>query len=190
MFLFTLLAACGTSEPPQAPEAAHQEKAHEHGDEDAHAKKEAEEHAGMEMGPNKTASNADWTHYGEAFALDASTDCKEIIADPDASVGKTVRVNGKIENVCQKAGCWMVVADDDGKYLRITMKEHAFGVPTDTKTGDGTRVDVEGELVKKELDAKTLEHLKGEAKGTPEELEKQFAPSYEIIASGVAVKNG
>ena len=40
------------------------------------------------------------------------------------------------------------------------------------------------------FDEKTLEHLKSEAKGSPEELEKQFAPRYEIVATGVSVKAG
>lgn len=97
-------------------------------------------------------------------------------------------MNGRIENVCQKAGCWLVVADDDGNYLRITMKDHAFGVPTDTETGPGTRVDVEGTLIAKQLDARTLAHLESEAKGDEASLEKQFAPKYEIVASSVAVK--
>lgn len=152
---------------------------------DAHGHDEEAEHAGMKT--DATIKDG-WAHYGDAFTKDASVPCKTVTADPDASVDQVVRVEGQIQNVCQKAGCWMVVADDDGKYLRITMKDHAFGVPTDTKTGPETRVDVEGKLIKKELDAKTLAHLKSEAKGTDEELEEQFAPKYEIVAHAVAVK--
>ncbi|MCA9298259.1 MAG: DUF4920 domain-containing protein [Alphaproteobacteria bacterium] len=180
--LFALVACGGT--PEAAPEAD--------GATDAHEKHEAEaEHHEDHDGMKSDAVVTDgWAHYGDAFTLSDSSDCKDLIANPDAKVDQTVRVTGRIDNVCQKAGCWMVIADDEGKYLRVTMKEHAFGVPTDTKTGDGTVADIEGTLIKKELDAKTLEHLKSEAKGSPEELEAQFAPKYEIVATGVSLKQG
>ncbi|MEZ4317283.1 MAG: DUF4920 domain-containing protein [Myxococcota bacterium] len=183
--LFALVACGGTPEsaPEGTPEAGHE----------AEAKMEGEHHEGHHEGHEKAAAATvenGWAHYGDAFATAEAMDCKELIANPDAKLDQTVRVTGRIDNVCQKAGCWMVIADDDGNYLRVTMKEHAFGVPTDTKTGDTTLADIEGTLIKKELDAKTLEHLKSEAKGSPEELEKQFAPKYEIIATGVSVKQG
>lgn len=134
------------------------------------------------------AAAAGWDHYGQPFTVASASDCKELIAAPDASVDKTVRVTGRIENVCQKAGCWMVIADDEGKYLRVTMKNHKFGVPTSTSTGAETLVDVEGTLVAKPLDAATLAHLKSEAKGDEATKDAQFAPKYEIVATGVAVK--
>ena len=163
---FYLLAACSTSTAPEAPVA---EPTHE--------------------APTAQKSAAGWSHYGAEFTLASAADCKTVTQHPEANLDKTLRVEGEIKNVCQKAGCWMVIADDDGEFLRIRMKDHAFGVPTDTKTGPGTRVDVEGTLIKKELDSKTLAHLKSEAKGTPEELEKQFAPKFEIIATGISVKS-
>lgn len=185
MLTLVALFACGT------PETAHEDHADHHAA-DASAKQDHGEEAHGEAGhhgtPAAVASQDGWNHYGEAFSLTSAKPCAEITADPQASVDQVVRVQGHIENVCQKAGCWMVVADDDGKYLRITMKEHAFGVPTDTKTGAGTQVDVEGKLIAKTLDAKTLEHLKSEAKGTPEEVAAQLAPKFEIIATGVAIK--
>lgn len=176
--LIALFIACSTpatdheAAPEHAPAAeAHAEQGHE-----AHATTE------------KAAVTDGWAHYGDAFTVAESADCAGLIGDPAASVDKTVRVNGRIENVCQKAGCWMVVADEDGNYLRITMKDHAFGVPTDTATGPGTRVDVEGTLIAKQLDPETLAHLKSEAKGDEATLAEQFAPKYEIVATGVAVK--
>ena len=179
MLTLVALFACGTPETAAHDDhAAHDDAAH-----DDHA-----EHAAHDAKAPVTASADGWSHYGEAFALASAKPCGEVIADPTASVDQVVRVQGRIENVCQKAGCWMVVADDEGKYLRITMKEHAFGVPTTTKTGPDTLVDVEGTLVAKTLDEKTLEHLKSEAKGTPEEVAAQLAPKFEIIATGVSIR--
>lgn len=188
--MFALLMLACSTEVEVKTEAHDDAVAHDDGvahDEAAEAAAHDEEHAGM-----KTAAtvNGDWAHYGDPFTKESAVPCEQVTKDPEASVDQLVRVEGQIQNVCQKAGCWMVVADDDGNYLRITMKDHAFGVPTDTKTGPETRVDVEGKLIKKTLDEKTLAHLKSEAKGTDEELEKQFAPKYEIVATGVSVKQG
>jgi hypothetical protein len=174
MFLFALL-ACGAEDPAAAPE-----KPVEHA---TRTDAPAEGHAAH-------ASASGWDHYGKPFAKEEAADCTALIADPASSVDQVVRVTGRIENVCQKAGCWMVIADDDGKYLRVTMKDHAFGVPTSTSTGPETMVDVEGTLVAKTLDEKTLAHLKSEAKGTDAEKAAQFAPEYEIVATAVAVRKG
>jgi hypothetical protein len=190
--LFALVACGGTPETTPDGAAAADHDAHEkteaHGEHHGEAGDHDHEHRDGEQAAAIVKDG--WAHYGDAFTVAEADDCKALIADPDAKVDQVVRVTGRIDNVCQKAGCWMVIADDEGKYLRVTMKEHAFGVPTDTSTGEGTLADIEGKLIKKELDAKTLEHLKSEAKGAPEELEKQFAPKYEIVATGVSVKQG
>ncbi len=156
----------------------------EHG-EHAHGEGHAHGH-----GPAKAPVVDGWAHYGAPFSLETAVDCAEVIRNPQASLGKTIRVRGKIENVCQKAGCWMVLADGEGNYLRVAMKDHDNGVPTDTKTGEGTLADVEGTLVEKPLDEKTIAHLKAEAKGDAAALEKQFAPRYELVATGVSIKEG
>lgn len=178
-----VLVACGTP----APEAPAEQAAAGVQDKAAEPAGHEDHHDGMKT---EGVARDGWVHYGAAFASTESKDCGEVLDDAHALENQTVRVTGRIDNVCQKAGCWMVLADADGEYLRVTMKEHAFGVPTDTKTGEGTVADIEGTLIKKELDAKTLEHLKSEAKGSPEELEKQFAPKYELVATGVALKQG
>jgi hypothetical protein len=200
MFLVLPLAlavACGTESAPaeaDADKAAMAEKGDGHDAHGDHAEKGEHhaDHADHDGHDTKTAAAVKdgWAHYGEAFTQAEAKDCASLIADPDAHVDQTVRVTGQIDNVCQKKGCWMVIADADGQYMRVTMKDHAFGVPTDTTTGEGTLADIEGTLIKKELDEKTLEHLKSEAKGSAEELEKQFAPKYEIVATGVALKQG
>jgi hypothetical protein len=179
-FVFALV-ACGTPAPEVPAEAPVEAPA------EAKVDEKADEHASMKT---DAVIKDGWAHYGTAFTSAQAQDCGAVIDGAASLENQTVRVTGRIDNVCQKAGCWLVIADADGEYLRVSMKDHAFGVPMDTKTGEGTMADIEGTLVKKELDAKTLEHLKSEAKGTPEELEKQFAPKYEIVATGVAVKLG
>ncbi|MCA9566772.1 MAG: DUF4920 domain-containing protein [Myxococcales bacterium] len=182
MFVFALLAGCATETPPAHPpeHAAREDHAHEAGHEGGH-----DDHHGA---TKAAVVEGGWSHYGSPFTKDAAAPCGELLAHPDQAVDTTVRVQGRIENVCQKAGCWMVLADEDGNYLRVTMKDHDAGVPTDTKTGAGTMADVEGTLVAKPLDPETLAHLKSEAKGDAEAVAKQLAPKYELVATGVSVK--
>ena len=49
-------------------------------------------------------------HYGEVLAQKETTPISDILADPAAYSGKTVRVSGKISTECP-AGCWFELGD-------------------------------------------------------------------------------
>lgn len=173
--VLVLLVACGASEPATTeappPEAG-----------------EAAAHEGAEAGAVAEAAPAavdGWTHYGEAFALAEVVPAHELLADPAAFAGKTVRVEGRVADVCQKAGCWMVLTEDE-KMIRVTMKDHKFAV---AKDGAGRTASVEGLLVEKKRDAKDVEHFASEA-GDPSLVpEKQAGErSFELVATGVAFR--
>jgi hypothetical protein len=65
---------------------------------------------------------------GEAVAIAAAA------ADPAAHVGKPAKFSGRITEVCQKKGCW-VVLEQDGQSARVMAKDHGFEVPKDS-TGE------------------------------------------------------
>ena len=52
-------------------------------------------------------------HFGLEFTLDSSIPAGTVLTNPDEYVGQTVRVTGKVSDVCQKMGCWMVITDAD-----------------------------------------------------------------------------
>lgn len=53
-------------------------------------------------------------------------------ADP-AAYGREPRLfAGRITQVCQKKGCW-VVLEQDGASARVMAKDHGFAVPTDSR---------------------------------------------------------
>lgn len=64
--------------------------------------------------------------------------------DP-VNYGRTIRVKGAIDAICQEEGCWMVISDGSKK-LRISFKDEAFTVPMKLQG----QVLVEG-IVKEEL---------------------------------------
>lgn len=128
-------------------------------------------------------AEASWTHYGAPFTVGASLPASTVLAAPQDHAAGAVRMTGQLSEVCQKAGCWAVVRDDAGHAVRITMKDHAFGI---AKDGAGKSCDVEGTLVKKAVDPATVEHYKSE--GSTNAPEEGKAEVWELVATAVSVK--
>lgn len=103
------------------------------------------------------------------------------IANPDALLGKPGAFSGRITEVCQKMGCWMVLAAANGEFARVIMHDHAFGVPKDAK-GDAV---VYGTLTEKTATAEEVEHLKKDGAKAPTARELRIdAASVLIRAPG------
>lgn len=145
---------------------------------------EALEGAAVEAAPAE-ATDAQWKHFGAAFEQSSSFDANLLLATPETYVDTTVRVQGRLSDVCQKAGCWMVLADDEGHSIRVTT-DHAFFIDKDTI---GDEADIEGKVERKEVDAGTVEHFKSEASG-PDSIipEEGKTHTYELIATTVALR--
>lgn len=144
--------------------------------------------AAVESHPEPVAAAPGATHFGSAFTVpDASViPAASFLASTAQYVGQTVRIEGRVADVCQKAGCWMVIAEGD-KTLRIRMKEHGFSV---AKDGAGALACVEGTVVEITVDPATAEHFASEA--TPGAALPETAATagkvYEIEATAVELK--
>ena len=68
--------------------------------------------------------------YGEPMPEGETTAIAAAAADPAAHAGKPARFSGRITEVCQKKGCW-VVLEQDGQSARVMAKDHGFAVPRD-----------------------------------------------------------
>ncbi len=69
----------------------------------------------------------------------------------------TFAVEGVIVRSCQKAGCWMEMADKvGGKSVRVTFGSHAFFIPLNSA---GMKVKAEGRFVTKTLAKDVVDHL-------------------------------
>ncbi len=69
-------------------------------------------------------------NYGEPMPAGETTAIAVAAADPAAHAGKPARFSGRITEVCQKKGCW-VVLEQDGQSARVMAKDHGFAVPKD-----------------------------------------------------------
>jgi Domain of unknown function (DUF4920) len=74
------------------------------------------------------------TNYGEPMPAGDNVAIQAAAADPAAHAGKPMRFAGRITQVCQKKGCW-VVLEQDGQSARVMAKDHGFAVPKDA-SGD------------------------------------------------------
>lgn len=88
----------------------------------------------------------------------AALSVSEVLAQADALAGKSVKVTGMVDKVCQKKGCWFVVKEGD-ETIRITAKGYGFFVPSKSP---GMTATIEGELSVKMLDEAAAKHYEAE----------------------------
>ncbi len=140
-------------------------------------------HGCADAEPAKPTQAGKTTHYGAAFALTDTRPLTTVVADVTANEGKTVRVSGVIAKVCKAKGCWFTLATDDktGRPVRISMKDHAFFVPTDC---EGKKAVVEGLLKSVPLPEAARKHLAEDEGADPAKVQ---GPTVELtlIATGV-----
>ncbi|MDX2153901.1 MAG: DUF4920 domain-containing protein [Bryobacteraceae bacterium] len=112
------------------------------------------------------------------------------MSQPDAFVGKTVQVKGKVTEVCQNMGCWMNLVDSaSAKSVRIKVKDGEIVFPKDAV---GKMAIAEGKLAKMEL---TKEQVVARAKHEAEEQGRKFNPHsvkggetvYQIAGTGAVL---
>ncbi|TVQ90110.1 MAG: DUF4920 domain-containing protein [Deltaproteobacteria bacterium] len=133
----------------------------------------------------ESAAQTEWATFGEHFTETEPTSLSDLLAQANEHLGSQVTVEGRISEVCQKAGCWLVVSEGD-QHMRVRMKDHAFSVDKD---GAGRVGLIQGELISREVDASEVAHYAEETRegGVVPEHTAQ-GPSYEIIASSVRLK--
>ena len=135
----------------------------------------------------ETPAEQPWVTYGNAFTTEGSPiSAKDLLADPAPHTGKTVLVEGRIADVCQKAGCWLVLAEGD-KSMRVLTKAHKFFVAKDS-TGQTCRI--EGVVNSKAIDPATVAHFEEESanKDIIPENKATGDTVYELTATGIHIQ--
>ncbi len=126
---------------------------------------------------------------GSPLTLKEPMSVAALMASPDAHVGKTVQVKGKIAEVCQMMGCWMDLTNDAGQKIRIKVEDGVIVFPKDAA---GRTAICEGKLSKTEL---TREQAVEQAKQEAEEAGRKFNPDsiqgpvtrYQIEGAGAVI---
>lgn len=73
--------------------------------------------------------------YGGGVTLAETTSIGKILADPDAYVGRRVRIEGQVLDVCPMKGCWMEIAEEKGggERIRVKVDDGVIVFPADSK---------------------------------------------------------
>jgi Domain of unknown function (DUF4920) len=131
--------------------------------------------------------------FGKGVKTEDSVKVTELIAHADKYLGKTVRVEGVVADVCAKRGCWMdIVGDGATATIRIKVEDGVMVFPTSAK---GKQAVAEGVFTKIEM---TPDEARAAAKHTAEDSgqaldAKKAAPPaplvvYEIRGTGAVIK--
>jgi hypothetical protein len=98
------------------------------------------------------------------------------------------KVKGKVNEVCQKKGCWMTLASDKPGVpeMRVTFKDYAFFMPKDLA---GKHVVVDGYAYVETTTVEELRHYAQDAGKSKEEINAITQPKREVSfeAAGVLV---
>lgn len=121
--------------------------------------------------------------FGSPVTEDKATAATEI-GTMVPSQGQTVKIKGPVQEVCQVKGCWMTMAINDNRQMRITFKDYGFFVPTNSS---GKTAVIEGQLTSETISVDDLKHLAKDAGKSEQEIEAITEPRTELVfvADGV-----
>jgi hypothetical protein len=105
----------------------------------------------------------------------------DLVQDPAAWSGKTVRTEGTVSAVCQEKGCWMTLKSGD-QSVRVMFKDYGFFVPKDSA---GATAVMEGVFNVKTIPEATAKHYAGETPGGKPDAIKGDQKELSLVASGV-----
>ena len=135
------------------------------------------EHSSEAVAPVVTEMDGQAAIYGEPWGESKGTvSIGEAIAGIDQYADEEGVFSGRITQVCQKKGCWMILADGE-RYARVDFNDHAFFIPKDASGP----AQVRGVLHAATLDEGEREHLKEDG------AEDVPADVYEIVATSVRI---
>ena len=118
--------------------------------------------------------------FGAPLDADARPTSLEALLDSPADfIDTAVKVDARISQVCQKKGCFMIATTGD-RAVRISFKDYAFFVPTDT---GGKTVTLTGTFIERELSEKQAAHFREDAGSDT----IQAGKVYEIVADAVSI---
>ncbi len=124
-------------------------------------------HEAVPAGPTPIATGNGGAYYGAPMPKSDPLLISQAAQKPEAHTAAPQAFKGRITEVCQNKGCWLVL-EDNGAFARVFMSGHSFSVPKESRS---TAI-VYGTLSVKQLDPKEIEHLASEgSKPQPQELQ-------------------
>jgi hypothetical protein len=129
-------------------------------------------------------------HFGEMISGEGAISYEALLErlSSEESV-ENVKVEGKVEGVCQAKGCWMniVSKDADKEPMFVKFKDYGFFMPKDIA---GETVIMRGKAYKEETSVDELRHYAEDNGQSKEEIAAITKPKIELkfLADGVILK--
>jgi hypothetical protein len=130
------------------------------------------------------ARNADVRTFGKPLSIKKAVSLQEALQQPAKYQNEKVLLEGKISDVCQMKGCWLMLSDGE-RAIRIKFENYSFFVPKDSR---GKKARAEGRLIQETLSEEMARHYAAEqsTKSDPSEIKgPQSVVTFE--AAGVAI---
>lgn len=127
--------------------------------------------------------------FGDSISNEGALSSAEMMEKFESlKEGDTVNVKftSKINDVCQKKGCWMNVALENDNSTFVKFKDYAFFVPMNAEDKD---VIVEGKAYVSIESVDDLKHYAKDAGKSQEAIDSIVAPktTYSFMANGVLI---
>lgn len=98
----------------------------------------------------------------------------------------TVKVTGRVKEVCKQKGCWITIAVNDSTEAFVKMKDYGFFVP---EALSGKKVALEGKAFVKTTSVAELKHYAEDGGKSEKEIAAIVAAEKQLrlLASGITV---
>ena len=128
--------------------------------------------------------------FGEQIDAEGAIPFAQLTSHMGQADSMRVKVAGRIDEVCQKKGCWITLtnATDEGEEeLFVKFKDYAFFMPTDAA---GQEVVLDGYAFREVTSVDELRHYAEDAGESAEAIAAITEPQEELkfMASGVLLK--
>lgn len=129
---------------------------------------------------------AEYEEFGAALeSADTAMSLTELVRGSDRYLGQEVTVSTRIAKVCRKKGCFFIAREGD-TYARVTFRDYAFFIPTDSA---GRQVTLNGVFRRQEVSPEQARHYRedlGESSAEP----PAAATEYHIVATAIRIPRG
>ncbi len=125
--------------------------------------------------------------FGDSISENGAISSNEVEMQLKNKDSIALKISGKITDVCQKKGCWMMMDIGNGKTMRVTFKDYAFFVPKDAA---GKTAVIEGYAYTDTTSISQLKHYAEDANKSKAEIDAITSPEVNTSfeARGVILK--
>jgi hypothetical protein len=126
-------------------------------------------------------------YYGEKISTENAITGSQLLAMMQDKDSVWVTMKSKIVANCQKSGCWMDLDVGNDEVIKVSFKDYAFVIPTDSQ---GKTATIEGFAKKELISAELLKHYAEDEGKTREEIDaiNQDKYIYTFEAKGVILE--